>query len=83
MNVFLMFAVLFFYFQLAGYENDFKIEREEKVKALSDHEKLTRERDHIIHNYEQLKKEHISLRQNIGRMYSQAQAQQQVKPCSD
>lgn len=64
---------------LAGYENDFKMERQEKNKALSDQQKITRERDHVVHSYEQLKKEHIGLRQNIERMYSQAQAQQQAQ----
>ena len=69
--------------QLSGYENDFKMERQEKNKALSDHQKIIRERDQAIHSYEQLKKEHIGLRQNIERMYSQAQAQQQVKLLCD
>jgi len=78
LTVFLL-SVFYFYFQLKTYENDFKMEREEKVKALSDHEKITREREHVIHSYEQLKKEHIALRQNIERMYTQAQAQQQVR----
>lgn len=55
------------------------MERQEKNKALSDHQKIIRERDQAIHSYEQLKKEHIGLRQNIERMYSQAQAQQQVR----
>ncbi|CAH3029537.1 unnamed protein product [Porites evermanni] len=64
---------------LSGYENDFKMERQEKNKALSDHQKIIRERDQAIHSYEQLKKEHIGLRQNIERMYSQAQAQQQAQ----
>ena len=63
--------------QLAGYENDFKIERQEKVKALSDCERISRERDQLVQRYEQLKQEHIGLRQNIERMYTQAQAQQQ------
>lgn len=62
---------------LTGYENDFKMERGEKQKALLDLEKMSRGRDHVIQSYEQLKKEHIGLRQNIERMYSQAQAQQQ------
>ena len=68
---------LLFCHQLTGYENDFKMERGEKQKALSDLEKMSRGRDHVIQSYEQLKKEHIGLRQNIERMYSQAQAQQQ------
>ena len=55
------------------------MERQEKNKALSDYQKIIRERDQAIHSYEQLKKEHIGLRQNIERMYSQAQAQQQVR----
>ena len=46
------------------------MERQEKNKALSDHQKIIRERDQAIHSYEQLKKEHIGLRQNIERMYS-------------
>ena len=62
--------------QLAGYENDFKIERQEKVKALSDRDQASRERDQIIQRYEHLKQEHIGLRQNIERMYSEAQKQQ-------
>ncbi|KAL9962773.1 hypothetical protein ACROYT_G031911 [Oculina patagonica] len=64
---------------LAGYENDFKMERQEKVKAVSDREQVSRERDQIVQRYEQLKQEHIGLRQNIERMYTQAQAQQQAK----
>ena len=52
------------------------MERQEKNKALSDHQKITLERDQAIHLYEQLKKEHISLRQDIERMYSQALALQ-------
>ena len=55
------------------------MERQEKNKALSDYQKIIRERDQAIHSYEQLKKEHIGLRQNIERMYSQLQAQQQVR----
>lgn len=65
-------------FQLVTYENDFKVEREEKNKVLSNQDKLTRERDHVVQSYEQLKREHLSMRQNIERMYSQAQAQQRV-----
>ena len=61
------------------------MERQEKNKALSDYQKIIRERDQAIHSYEQLKKEHIGLRKNIERMYSQFQAQQQVRyndsPC--
>ena len=60
-------------YQLSTYENDFKMEREEKINAL-------REKDRAIQNYEHLKKEHVGLRHNIERMYSQAQAQQQVHP---
>lgn len=60
-------------YQLGTYENDFKMEREEKINAL-------REKDRAIQNYEHLKKEHVGLRQNIERMYSQAQGQQQVHP---
>lgn len=70
---------LLFFTQLAGYENDFKIERQEKVKALSDRDQVSRDRDQVVQRYEQLKQEHISLRQNIERMYTQAQAQQQVR----
>ena len=67
----------FFFSQLAGYENDFKIERQEKVRALSDRDHVSRERDQLNQRYEHLKQEHIGLRQNIERMYAQAQAQQQ------
>lgn len=63
--------------QLAGYENDFKIERQEKVRAVADRDHVSRERDQIAQRYEHLKQEHITLRQNIERMYTQAQAQQQ------
>lgn len=63
--------------QLAGYENDFKIERQEKVRAVADRDHVSRERDQIAQRYEHLKQEHINLRQNIERMYTQAQAQQQ------
>lgn len=69
------FLTLSHYFQLAAYESDFKMEREEKNKALSSQEKILKERDHVVQSYEQLKKEHIGLRQNIERMYSQAQQQ--------
>lgn len=62
---------------LAGYENDFKIERQEKVRAVADRDHVSRERDQIAQRYEHLKQEHITLRQNIERMYTQAQAQQQ------
>ena len=57
------------------------MERQEKNKALSDHQKIIRERDLAIHSYEQLKRQHTGLRQSIERMYlsSQAQAQQQVR----
>ena len=51
------------------------MEREEKNKAISNQEKILKERDHVVQSYEQLKKEHIGLRQNIERMYSQAQQQ--------
>ena len=61
------------FYQLGTYENDFKMERDEKINAL-------REKDRAIQTYEQLRKEHFSLRQNIERMYSQAHAQQQVHP---
>lgn len=60
---------------LEGYENDFKMERQEKVKALSDREQVSRERDQFKQRFEQLKQEHIGLRQNIERMYSEAQRQ--------
>lgn len=53
------------------------MERQEKVKALSDRDQVSREKDQIVQRYEQLKQEHIGLRQNIERMYTQAQAQQQ------
>jgi len=53
------------------------MERQEKVRALSDRDHVSRERDQLVQRYEQLKQEHISLRQNIERMYTQAQAQQQ------
>ena len=56
-----------------------QMEEQEKNKALSDHQKITLERDQAIHSYEQLKKEHIGLRQNNERMYSQALALQQVR----
>ena len=59
------------FYQLGTYENDFKMERDEKINAL-------REKDRAVQTYEQLRKEHFSLRQNIERMYSQAHAQQQV-----
>lgn len=72
-----MLLIILFCSQLAGYENDFKIERQEKVRAMSDRDHVSRERDQIVQRYEQLKQEHISLRQNIERMYAQAQAQQQ------
>ena len=55
------------------------MDRQEKNKALSDHQKITLERDQAIRSYEQLKKEHIGLRQSIERMYSQASALQQVR----
>lgn len=61
---------------LEGYENDFKMERQEKVKALSDHEQASRERDQIKQRFEQLRQEHIGLRQNIEQMYANAQRQQ-------
>ena len=64
--------------QLEGYENDFKIERQEKVKALSDRDQASRERDQMIQRYEHLKQEHIGLRQNIEQMYSEAQKQVRV-----
>ena len=51
------------------------MERQEKVKALSDREQVSRERDQIKQRFEQLKQEHIGLRQNIERMYSEAQRQ--------
>ena len=53
------------------------MERDEKNKALSTQEKISKERDHVVQSYEQLKIEHMGLRQNIERMYSQAQQQQQ------
>lgn len=61
---------------LEGYENDFKMERQEKVKALSDREQASRERDQIKQRFEQLRQEHIGLRQNIEQMYANAQRQQ-------
>ncbi|XP_029206570.2 myosin heavy chain, clone 203-like [Acropora millepora] len=57
---------------LGTYENDFKMERDEKINAL-------REKDRAIQTFEQLRKEHFSLRQNIERMCSQAHAQQQAQ----
>ena len=51
------------------------MERQEKVKALSDREQVSRERDQFKQRFEQLKQEHIGLRQNIERMYSEAQRQ--------
>ena len=41
--------------------------------------KITLERDQAIHSCEQLKKEHIGLRQSFERMYSQALALQRVR----
>lgn len=61
---------------LEGYENDFKMERQEKVKALSDREQASRERDQIKQRFEQLRLEHFGLRQNIEQMYANAQRQQ-------
>lgn len=61
---------------LEGYENDFKMERQEKVKALSDREQASRERDQIKQRFEQLRQEHFGLRQNIEQMYTNAQRQQ-------
>ncbi|PFX17089.1 hypothetical protein AWC38_SpisGene18611 [Stylophora pistillata] len=61
---------------LEGYENDFKMERQEKVKALSDREQASRESDQIKQRFEQLRQEHIGLRQNIEQMYANAQRQQ-------
>ena len=55
------------------------MDRQEKNKALSDHQKITLEWDQAIHIYEQLKKEHIGLRQSTERMYSQALALLQVR----
>ncbi|XP_022804059.1 uncharacterized protein LOC111341357 isoform X2 [Stylophora pistillata] len=62
---------------LEGYENDFKMERQEKVKALSDREQASRESDQIKQRFEQLRQEHIGLRQNIEQMYANAQRQAQ------
>lgn len=45
------------------------MERDEKINAL-------RDKDRAIQNFEHLKKEHIGLRQNIERMYSQSHMQQ-------
>ena len=52
------------------------MEQQEKVRAVADRDHVTRDRDQLIQRYEHLKKEHIGLRQNIERMYAQAQAQQ-------
>ncbi|XP_020610544.1 uncharacterized protein LOC110049114 isoform X1 [Orbicella faveolata] len=65
---------------LAGYENDFKTERQEKVRAMSDCDHVSHERDQLVQCCERLKQEGIGLwqlSQNPERMYAQAQAQQQ------
>lgn len=54
---------------LKGYETDFKAEREDKRRALSDREKLAEERDKVLALYEQLKKDHLYLKQKIQAMY--------------
>lgn len=46
------------------------------MRALSDRDHVSRDRDQLVQRYEQLKQEHIGLRQNIERMYAQAQQQQ-------
>ncbi|CAH3180132.1 unnamed protein product [Porites evermanni] len=51
-------------------------EKQQQIEELQMEHELMRT---AIHSYEQLKKEHIGLRQNIERMYSQAQAQQQAQ----
>lgn len=43
---------------------------------MSDRDHVSRDRDQLVQRYEQLKQEHIGLRQNIERMYAQAQQQQ-------
>lgn len=52
------------------------MERQEKVRALADRDNVQRDREQLFQRFEQLKQEHIGLRQNIERMYAQAQAQQ-------
>lgn len=58
------FVCFYFLLQLANYEDDFKSERAEKMKASSDREKITRERDYI---HEELKKEeqHLALGESM------------------
>ena len=55
------------------------MDRQEKNKALSDHQKITLEWDRVSHIYEELKKAHIGLRQSIESMSSQAFALLQVR----
>ena len=59
---------------LAGYEGDFKKEREEKVKALDNRKKLETRLKEVTEKHDRIQKDYSSLRQRLQTTYSQAKA---------
>ena len=62
-----------FVIQLKSYEQDWKMEREEKDKVKADKERIKKEAQEVNQTYEKLRMEHFSLRQNFQKIFSQHQ----------